>query len=78
MRDSDGLERERDTMVTRDYTINVTLQPNAGLMLAQRRRRWANINTTLATELSFGGIFSKTFFIYFSHMKNMYGSYLML
>ena len=37
------------------YRANTTRWPNAGLMLAQRRRRWANISPALVQRVVFAG-----------------------
>ena len=41
--------------LNRDSPENTRRWPNAGLMLAQRRRRWANISPTLGQRLVFAG-----------------------
>ena len=40
------------------FTANTRCLPSAGLMLAQRRRRWANIDPALGEHLVFAGIYS--------------------
>ena len=45
-----------ESMSGRDSPANTRRWTNVGLMLGQRRRRWANINTTLVQCLVFAGI----------------------
>ena len=44
------------TWLSLHIPANTTRWPNAGLMLAQRRRRWANISPALGQRVVFAGI----------------------
>ena len=48
-----------DINFTTNIPANTRRWPNVGLMLAQRRRRWANVSPTLGQQLVFAGIISK-------------------
>ena len=47
---------ERTPYYSNYFQANTRRRPNAGLMLAQRRRRWANISPALAQRIEFTGL----------------------
>ena len=49
---------QRVTQYSQPYPENTIHWANAGLLLVQRRRRWANINPALAQCIVFAGILS--------------------
>ena len=49
-------EGELTTIIFRNIPANMRHWPNVGLLLGQRRRRWANSNPTLGQRLMFAGI----------------------
>ena len=48
-------EVNQNTKMTTNYPANTRRWNNVDLMLAQRRRRWANIKSTLFHRLVFAG-----------------------
>ena len=52
------------------YPANTIRLPNVGLMLAQRRRRWANSNPTLGKRIVFAGYLSSSSYLFYSVFTN--------
>ena len=52
------------------YPANMIHRPNVGVMLGQRRRRWANIGTTLGRCLTFAGYIDAMSFYCWANVCN--------